>query len=172
VDEIIPWFHQQIEAAEASTRTLLYWAQQTILTLQEPRLLGKEIPGWHDWPNVEKMCHQRLAELAAMREAVKACEEDLRQRGDGALGGRVDRPTWDVVASLASAFASQPGYQERWRPGGSSEPPPALPPPHSFNPGSGPGDPLGHLCVWRSDNERCGHPYDADVHRGLPWVRG
>lgn len=66
-DDLTTWLHEQITAAETSTRTLLYWAQQTILTLQDPKLLGKHIPGWHDWPNVEKMCQQRLTELDAKR---------------------------------------------------------------------------------------------------------
>lgn len=66
-DDLTTWLHEQITAAEASTRMLLCWAQQTTLALQDPKLLGKHIPGWHDWPEVEKMCQQRLTELEAMR---------------------------------------------------------------------------------------------------------
>ncbi|MEU3452150.1 DUF6221 family protein [Micromonospora sp. NPDC006766] len=64
---LVTWLLQEIDTAEASTRELLYWAQQTILTLKDPKLLGKYIPGWHDWPKVEEACHQRLAELKSDR---------------------------------------------------------------------------------------------------------
>lgn len=69
-DDLPAWLTVQIDAAETRTRELLYWAQQTALTLQDPKLLGKRIPGWHAWPDVERACTERLAELDAMRRVL------------------------------------------------------------------------------------------------------
>jgi len=30
-------------------------------------LLGRDVPGWHSWPNVRAMCEQALRQVAAMR---------------------------------------------------------------------------------------------------------
>lgn len=57
-----------------------------------------------------------LADIAAKRAIVEACRDDLAQRGDGALDGEVDRPTWDVLTLLASAYADRPGYRQEWAP--------------------------------------------------------
>ncbi|MFJ1539320.1 DUF6221 family protein [Micromonospora chalcea] len=67
MDDLTAWLRDQLDDDEVNTRTLLHWAQQTILMLKEPRLCGKEIPGWHDWPVVEMLCQQHLAELEVMR---------------------------------------------------------------------------------------------------------
>ncbi|MER7331692.1 MULTISPECIES: DUF6221 family protein [unclassified Micromonospora] len=129
-DNLTTWLHEQITAAEASTRTLLYWAQQTVLTLKEPRLLGKEIPGWHDWPNVEKMCQQRLAELDAKRRILAAldltpCPCARSQRcvihdssagpPEFAVERYVDPVTEMILSAMALPYDDKPGYQERWR---------------------------------------------------------
>lgn len=58
----------------------------------------------------------RRADLEAKRRIVDVCETDLRQRGDGALVGDVDRPTWDVLCLLALPYADRPGYRVEWRP--------------------------------------------------------
>lgn len=75
-DDLTAWLREQYDAAEADTRTRLHWAHQTILALQEPRLLGKEIPGWHEWPDVEKLCMARLAELDTMRRILAEHEPE------------------------------------------------------------------------------------------------
>lgn len=57
----------RLDDAEAKARDLLRTAQDVRLALQEPRLLGREIPGWHSWPDVEAMCNSRLADIALKR---------------------------------------------------------------------------------------------------------
>ncbi|MFI2663257.1 DUF6221 family protein [Micromonospora carbonacea] len=122
--ELAPWLDQQITAAETRTRELLYWAQQTILTLQDPKLLGKHIPGWHDWPKAEQMCRERLAELDAMR-AVLTEHAPERVGILPVCAVCADPPAYDAtwrdypchtVRSLAAAFSTEPGYQPEWIP--------------------------------------------------------
>lgn len=55
-----------------------------------------------------------LDELARKRSIVDLCEADLRERGGGALEGRVDRPTWQILTVLAGEFAGWPGWREDW----------------------------------------------------------
>lgn len=118
-DELSTWLTEQIDAAENRTRTLLYWAQQTILTLQDPKLLGRYIPGWHDWPKVERSCTERLAELATTRRLIAEYER-LHTFRDPLRTG----PWWDgcreavayAMRARAEAYADQPGYRKEWRP--------------------------------------------------------
>ncbi|MFG1846751.1 hypothetical protein [Micromonospora carbonacea] len=143
-DELHVWLGQQITAAETRTRELLYWAQQTTLTLKDPKLLGKYIPGWHDWPAVERVCRERLAELDAQRRilelhapralpaaysavdkvmyrpAVTQCEHcDELCHSDSGLA--CDDPVdglWPcpTVRTVAAAFSTEPGYRPEWSP--------------------------------------------------------
>ncbi|MCX5066632.1 DUF6221 family protein [Micromonospora lupini] len=115
------WLSAQLDMNQESTRTRLYWAQQTILTLRDPKLLGKYIPGWHDWPQVEAMCQQRLAELDAARQIISlhaphssgACPTCWRITARSAT--REDYPC-PTLCRLASPYAARPGYREEWRP--------------------------------------------------------
>ncbi len=59
-----------------------------------------------------------LAEVEAKRRILAVCVADLAQRGEGALSGEVDRPTWDVLLFLAQPFADRPGFRPEWRTGG------------------------------------------------------
>ncbi|WP_431728605.1 DUF6221 family protein [Verrucosispora sp. TAA-831] len=121
--DLSTWLTAQIDAAEARTRERLYWAQQTILTLKDPRLLGKYIPGWHDWPDVERVCTERLAELAAARRILDAHADALRMHR--LMSEADDDAKWDwlfksealegAVRLLAVPYAGQPGYRDEWR---------------------------------------------------------
>ena len=104
VDDLVTWLRAQLDTTEASTRKLLYWAQQTILTLQDPKLLGKHIPGWHDWPDVERMCQERLADVDAKRRILDDCED------------RASVQALRLARLVALPFAARPGYRDEWRP--------------------------------------------------------
>jgi hypothetical protein len=93
---------------------------------------------------------------------------------DGTLApGRAARYPCPTLKVLALPHADREGYQNEWRPADKKPAEvPAPPSPHPFNPGFGPGDPLNHLCTRDSGSQKCGQPYDAEVHRGLPWARG
>jgi Family of unknown function (DUF6221) len=136
-DDLVTWLRAQLDEDEARTRKLLVYAQQTVLTLQDPSHLGKFIPGWHDWLDVETMCTVRLAEVAAKRAII-----DLHSRVDSRtdwLGkGDVHWPPESacygcganfreeyavpdandcpVVRLLAQPYADRPGYRDEWRP--------------------------------------------------------
>lgn len=118
MSDLVKWLRERLDTAETDTRTLLHWAQQTILTLQDPKLLGKHIPGWHDWPNVEKMCHQRLAEMDANRRILDL-HDGLKRRvrsGGYATDEYALAALEVVVARMAVPHAAHPGYRPEWRP--------------------------------------------------------
>jgi hypothetical protein len=114
VQDLAAVVRAQLDAAQERTRELLAHAQQTTLTLKDPRHLGKFIPGWHDWPDVEQMCTERLAEIDATRGILD--EHTPRAPGyacpvcwDGAeAGGPVDAPC-PTVRLLAQPYAGQHG---------------------------------------------------------------
>lgn len=136
--DLATWLRVQVDEDEATTRELLYWAQQTILTLQDPRLLGKCIPGWHDWPKVERICTDRLAEIDAKRRIVDdhyvierkvGWTDDEGEERQSHLPvcvvcvpkySRIDTRTQvgpcNTVKLLAMPYAGRYGYQEEWRP--------------------------------------------------------
>ncbi|MFY1595466.1 DUF6221 family protein [Micromonospora sp. WMMD737] len=118
-DDLLTWLAEQIDAAEKQTRTLLYWAQQTSLTLQDPKLLGKYIPGWHAWPDVEQLCRQHLADLNAKRRLVKWCEDRARDLedfpADPDYREAATQAVW-FLKMLALPYVNQPGYREEWQP--------------------------------------------------------
>lgn len=58
-----------IEARRDAAMRIMRIAQDNHLMVQEPRLLGRTVPGWHDWPDVEAM--------AASVE--RGCLADLRR---------------------------------------------------------------------------------------------
>lgn len=60
MDDLYVRLQKALDEAEQRGRALLVSAQRTSLMLKEPRLLGREIPGWHAWPDVEAMCGREL----------------------------------------------------------------------------------------------------------------
>lgn len=116
--------------AEAAARDLLRTAQDVRLALKEPHLLGREIPGWHSWPDVEAMCNSRLADIA-LKRAILA-EHKLvpaGYQGEGILPGEYGCSTCDVhedgtdpngvcktVRLIAAIWSGHPDYQQEWAP--------------------------------------------------------
>lgn len=125
MDELVRWLREQLDVDEARTSKLRSYAQQTVLALQDPRHLGKFIPGWHEWPDVEAGCTERLAEVDAKRRildevVVDANGLDMSVDLDRRVGTR-DESTEpylgdQLVRLLALPYADRPGYREAWRP--------------------------------------------------------
>lgn len=55
---------ERLDLAHRMQRT----AQDNHLSVQEPRLLGHQVPGWCDWPEVETMA----------ATVIRMCERDLK----------------------------------------------------------------------------------------------
>lgn len=135
MDDLMTWLLVQLDEDEARTRKMLAYAQQTVLTLQDPRHLGKFIPGWHDWPDVERMCTERLAEIDAKRRILDLhapvatgptwqpgppqCEHCAglchSWSGTGCEGPDAPYPC-PTVRLLAVPMAGRDGYRSEWRP--------------------------------------------------------
>ncbi|MEV1315351.1 DUF6221 family protein [Micromonospora arborensis] len=115
---IVTFLRARYDDEETSTRNLLYWAQQTILTLEEPKLLGTRIPGWHAWPDVERMCQDRLTDLDSKRAILDQYEDARRRSTPGGYDtiDYVEDALDTVVRHLAAPFAAHPDYQESWKP--------------------------------------------------------
>lgn len=135
VEDLIGWFKAEVDADEARARKLLANAQQTVLTLRDPRHLGKFIPGWHDWPDVERMCTERLAEIDVKRRILDLhapaatgptwqpgppqCEHcaSLCHSWSGTGCESPDAPyPCPTVRLLTLPMAGRDGYREEWRP--------------------------------------------------------
>lgn len=104
-----------IAAQEVEARRLLRIAQDTSLELKEPTLLGRRIPGWHSWPDVERLCQQALAECAAKRRTVAhhAKGPSVRHPGYDCSWCAFPWPCFDLM-NIAQAYADRPGWLERW----------------------------------------------------------
>lgn len=114
MDGLIAFTEARLGEEEAAARELLRTARDMRLELKEPALLGRRIPGWYSWPEVEAMCTEKLRDV----EAKRALLAELK---------RQDRDPWSVDADysaglcaaakiLAAALGDHPGYEEAWRP--------------------------------------------------------
>ncbi|PZG12957.1 hypothetical protein C1I95_24760 [Micromonospora craterilacus] len=116
-DDLATWLTAQIDAAEARTRDLLAKTQRNDLAVKEPRLLGRYIPGWHDWPDVERVCTERLAELDAARRILDLHPNAGLRSAPESCGSCASYPgPCDTLRLLALPHAGQPGYRDEWRP--------------------------------------------------------
>lgn len=119
VDDLIAFLWARLDEDEARTRELLVRAQQTTLMLKDPKLLGRFIPGWHDWPDVERMCAERLAEVEAKREILDEyrlwAEDDSRDYDQSQTAADRTAALEVVVKLLAQPYAEHPDYRPEWR---------------------------------------------------------
>jgi hypothetical protein len=60
-----------LDEAEARSRRLLVEVQYAALAVKEPRLLGTIVPGWALWPDVERLCADRLRLIERDRALLK-----------------------------------------------------------------------------------------------------
>jgi hypothetical protein len=89
----------RIAEDEAAARRLLRYAQENELAVGEPQMLGRRIPGWHEWPDVQAMCSHVLAECAAKRRIVARHSQ------------------WErTLRDLGAVYADHPDYRDEWRP--------------------------------------------------------
>jgi hypothetical protein len=89
-----------LEQREQKIRELLRTAQDTSLDLKDPKLLGRHIPGWHSWGDVEAVCGEALFSVAAVRAVLE-------------LHRRSDKPARTRHVCRDHAYAHHPGPQ--WR---------------------------------------------------------
>jgi hypothetical protein len=110
-----------IAAREAEVCALLRIAQETSLELKEPNLLGRHMPGWHSWPDVEQLCQDMLAECAAKRAIVELHRPSRRVVEVGHEANWVDAcPTCDEPAPcetlrlIGSLHVGREGWRDEW----------------------------------------------------------
>jgi hypothetical protein len=113
MDDLIAFLTARLSDAETRARDLLRTAQGVRLALQEPRLLGREIPGWHSWADVEAMCEGALSEVATWRAIIAQAK----------AGPPADRPGFRAGFNSALGFALQAKARQYsdhpdWRPDG------------------------------------------------------
>jgi hypothetical protein len=132
----------RIDEDETEARALLRRAQEHELHCQEPRLLGREIPGWHDWPKAQALAAKALADCEAKRAIVRLHESwpvlaerpptiDAVQTTTGLTVRMsqqmawlteqeyrerfgIEPPTAPMVAALLVGYAEHPDYDEAW----------------------------------------------------------
>ena len=124
---MIPFMNARLDEQENHARRLLCTAQDTLLTLADPKLLGKHIPGWYAWRDVGTLCTTTLREVAAKRARlalmIEATEEMDRLVADDDVStpdqtmaiGRC-RAATVAVKHDAAVYSDHPDYQRRWAP--------------------------------------------------------
>ena len=104
-------------------RKLLTYAQETSLSLKDPKFLGREMPGWYLWAEIEEALQGVLAECEANRRIIAAHGPRSTPDGVACAGcGFEERPHqwWPVrypcgtLRAVALPYADRPGYQERF----------------------------------------------------------
>jgi hypothetical protein len=107
---------------EQDLRRILAGAKQTraMIAEQQLQLLGRLVPGWALWPDVETAALAGLAQLDARRRTVKllqAIEPETACYGyeEGHAAGKHELAQ-DVLFLLALPYAPHPDYREEWKP--------------------------------------------------------
>jgi hypothetical protein len=113
VEELIgPFLAVRYDEAEAAARDLLRTARDARQAVREPRMLGREIPGWHSWPDVEAMCSGRLADIG-LKRAILALHSASIAKRDGypfsPWTGRPQPEEHDGDCGLCGWFAPEEG---------------------------------------------------------------
>lgn len=98
-----------VDARRKSAVKLQRYAQENHLAIQEPRLLGRHIPGWHEWPEVEQLA----ADMVLMCDwADGVLSRHVDEYEDGCVGCGFDsqeerRYSWPdcpEILAVAAAF--------------------------------------------------------------------
>lgn len=121
--DLVAWLRAQLDVTESETRKLLRDAQDVSLRLKDPTYLGRHVPGWYLFPDIERILARTLADLDAQRRVLDVYEEasstyDARYRlGLGTAGDHARTQALAMaIRMLASVYADQPGYRDEWRP--------------------------------------------------------
>lgn len=113
------------DEAETRARNLLDVARQARLAVKDPQLLGRVVPGWYAWPDVEAMCEGRLAGIALKRAILADCmkatsKQTVFNADHAAYGAPYLAPhanlAFRTLCRLATEFAGHLEYKETWKP--------------------------------------------------------
>lgn len=124
-DDLAAWLRAQLDEEEAAAELLRQQAREVRQELKGPCLLGKPMPGWGLWPDVERMAAGVLAGVAAKRAVLGRCTQALESTSDhgekyvwnGTAWARPDDTIAEaVIRALGTSYADRPGYREEWRP--------------------------------------------------------
>ena len=134
VDDLIAFVRARLDEDEERATKLLEISRQAIEMLKDPRLLGRVIPGWHSWPDVEAMSSRVLREVEAKRAivaeyetAVETMNTQIAERLPGPMAGDVylvaDPAVLAevsalsvVVGQIAAVSNDHPDYKPEWAP--------------------------------------------------------
>jgi hypothetical protein len=111
---LVEFLLARIAEDERSTRSLLQSFRETREQLKNPKTLGLFMPGWHDWPQVEKMCARVLAECEVTRQVIARTEKGCECHASGDETGYGVGWDWDVLDAIARPYADHPDYQQEW----------------------------------------------------------
>jgi hypothetical protein len=103
---------------ERRARELLRVAQQMLRDLADyVRSLGRVVPGWDSWPDVEHLCQDMLAECAAKRAIIEQCVSAIETHNDGSLAfgpsGLMTLPA-TVIHEVGQVYVGHSGWRGEW----------------------------------------------------------
>lgn len=129
---LIEWLRTQLDEYELMAAKMMNVAQDMQITFNDwIRFAGRDVPGWHDWPDVENLCARALAEVTTKRAVLALhrqiecvnCEAQGRKpatsclrchHGDTDFGEKFYDGTCSTVRAMAQAYRGRAGWQEGW----------------------------------------------------------
>jgi hypothetical protein len=122
-DDLIAFLTARLDEDDQRARKLLCRAQNVSLELQEPKLLGRHIPGWDSWGDVEKLCERALRKVEAaqaiLAEHEGPCCVKTVECGEVAAWYGAGSPKPDpclTLRILAAIWQDHAGYRQEWAP--------------------------------------------------------
>jgi hypothetical protein len=119
--ELLEFVLARIAEREKRARKCIQRAQENYRTVRNPRLLGREIPGWHEWPEIEADAIYTLADCEAKRFIVNEykrlgfAETYLFPEEDIAAIA-IQTGLEIALRAFAALDAAHPDYREEWKP--------------------------------------------------------
>jgi hypothetical protein len=132
MSDIASWLLEQVAGDEERFEKLLGRCDWIIDRLKENQIafLGREVPGWHEWPGIRSIVVQGLAECKAKRAIIERHIENRRQHqavlamepddvDDGTTDGvyAFIRYTQSraILRVLVQPYADRHGFLDEWR---------------------------------------------------------
>lgn len=108
---LVAFLRVRLDEKQEKAQGLLRRARQHQIDCRDPAVLGRPVPGWGDWPEVQRLAAHVLREVEAHRRIVD-------EYADSVAGGfRFTAAALEfAVQCLALPHDQHPDWREEWRP--------------------------------------------------------
>lgn len=102
----------RLDDKERSASGLLETARRVQREIDQPGMLGRYVPGWDSWADIEAAANRMLSEVAAMRKVLAAWSAVILEGDEPASLTDL----YDSVCGLSAIWREHPDFDPSWAP--------------------------------------------------------